>query len=698
MRSPYPRLIIGLMCAVVGVYSLAAPEDGFLARKALTGVVKDALGKGIDGALVVLTPLSGPEAVRSALTDMRGRYRFEDVPRGIYRMTAVKDSYASTIGRFRSWLESNIDMILAPSGPAAPAPSRSDWIMTAPARDILRETEFRAVLSGRDGMSSRTDTPALQPVEPGELARGPMRSLGFLNSLFGEFETSFGETRPESGPAGSITGGQGVFARLAMGSPVGSRAEWDVVGVRARQSVAMEGAGIEARDTSAERLRAGFRYDGGDVGRLNIGAFYDHDGIAFDRTPGLSGAGQEPDRDRRAWGYNADWQGSVAPGAEMQVDLRYAGSVLGPGRGHTARRFDGVDPGDTGAAAESSAIGTSARVSKNVGSDHRVDVGVKARFYSLGEVGGRMLTPSAGQDPALLMPFGRDGWAVNVTAAEAWRFSQPLTLSAGLNVARLSSSTGGALDAVVPQAGLTFTPDPATEIRGLVSWVAAKRATLYDRTAVATAAGDPLGYRIRIERRFGSTVTLAIDGQSRPVFYEFIGDQRAVGAPVDDSRALYTSDAAARLSEAGLTLESRAGGGITLIVGTVAGRVEGRMAARVPDGDMLQALTDGVLRYVRTNVAARLDGSGTELQADLARVVENGADRAAPGFYEDSRLEVRILQNLGFLRLGATRWLATLAYTTITPQVDDEGTGQSGTDPRLWTTISQIRGGLSVRF
>ena len=561
MRSVHSRLAVGLICTVVGVCALAAPVEGFLTQKALTGVVKDALGKGVEKALVVLTPLSGAEAVRSALTDERGRYRFEDVPRCIYRITAVKDSYATTIGRFRSWMQSGLDIVLAPSGSVPPAPVRTDWIMTAPERDILRETEFRAGLSDRDGMGSRTDTPALQPVEPEDLARGPVHAPGFLKSLFGEFETSFGETRPENGAVGSIKGGERIFSRLSMGSPVGGRGEWDVVGERTRQNVSMEGAGVDTRDTSAERLRAAFRYDAGDIGRLNVGAFYDRDGVVFGRTAGWTGEGPEPDRERRAWGYNADWQGAVAPGAEMQVDLHYAGSVLGPSRGRAAHRMGGVDPGDVAASAETSVIGTSARVSKNVGSDHHVDVGVKARFYSLGEVGGRMLTPSAGQDPALLMPFGRDGWAVNVNAAEAWRFSQPLTLNAGLDVARLSSPGGGALDAVVPQAGLIFTPDPATEIRGLVSWVAAKRATLYDRTDVVNTSGDPVGYRLRVERRFGSAVTLAVDGQSRPVFYEFIGSQSRADTAEDESRALYTSDAAARLSEAGLTLESRPGEG-----------------------------------------------------------------------------------------------------------------------------------------
>src|SRR5262249_578051 len=154
----------------------------------------------------------------------------------------------------------------------------------------------------------------------------------------------------------------------------------------------------------------------------------------------------------------------------------------------------------------------------------------------------------------LFSELGREGWTVNVSAAESWTILQPIAMDVDFNVSRSALSLGGQREAIVPQAGLTFTPRPSTTVRGTVSYVAMdreipiERSPTEPRTQEVRGAGET-GYHLRVERRFGKETVLTLDAQSRPFYYDSIG---ARWETLDTTRAtqrLYLSDEAAEVRD-----------------------------------------------------------------------------------------------------------------------------------------------------
>lgn len=666
---------------------------------ALSGLVRDGLGNGIANALVVVTPVGPFDRVRSSVTDAGGRYRFDALSHGGYRVTAIKAGYASAVVRVSSWVEKSLDLVLAPAAGGPPPPGRADWILTAPPRDILREIDAGfAVEPVSDGPGAATaeDAPETPWMGAGEGA-GDDPVAEFFRYLSGEVQQSFTESQPGSGSSEAMEGGSGAKTSLLLGSPVGRRAEWDLLGQRATENTTLDASSIEGRESTGETLRAGFRYDTGGDGRLAMRAYYDYDALVFADAAELSIANAEPDRERHAWGYDAGWSGTVGPEASLEVDMRYLGSAVGGMGGRSGRRDDASIEPDYGLASETTLWRTSARVSKKVGASHKVDVGVRARLYSFGEMKGRIIAPSPSQDPSLFAEFGRDGWSVNVDAAESWSIARPLSVDLGFDVARSVFSAGHVMDTLVPQAGVSLTPDASTTVRALVSYALSKQHSPYDGSVIEAETEEPIGYRVRLERQMGPALLVTLDAQARPLYYDFIGG--GWGAETSDgARGLYISDAASRVREASLALEARAFAGLTISVGTGAGHVKGRLAVSIPDGDLLRSLSEGDLRYTRARLLSKFEPSGTDLRIDLIRVGERVDGVDGEGSYHDRRVEVRILQDLAFVHPGDTDWSLLLSYQSYAP-VDDE-TIPLGTraDARLWSSLDRISGGISVRF
>src|SRR5262245_62214950 len=78
-------------------------------------------------------------------------------------------------------------------------------------------------------------------------------------------------------------------------------------------------------------------------------------------------------------------------------------------------------------------------------------------------------------DPALFEGYGRNGWTVNVSAADSWQMLDPVALDFGFDISRTLYTAGSLRQAMVPQAGVTITPGDSTTVRGAVSYVAFER-------------------------------------------------------------------------------------------------------------------------------------------------------------------------------------------------------------------------------
>jgi catecholate siderophore receptor len=109
---------------------------------ALTGTIYDASGAIVSGALVTLR--SNVTPVKSIATDMQGRYMFAGLPRGEYRLTAVKEGFDSVI-RTATVTGKRVEMNVT--------------IMATPVRQSVTITEHLDTVVGATTAGTKTLTP-----------------------------------------------------------------------------------------------------------------------------------------------------------------------------------------------------------------------------------------------------------------------------------------------------------------------------------------------------------------------------------------------------------------------------------------------------------------------------------------------------------------------------------------------------------
>ena len=668
----------------VGAALAASGSGGSEPPTSLSGVVTNSFGAALEHTLVLLTPVPASQDVRTTTTDRHGRYSFSGLPGATYRVSAIKDGYETTVGQISTWVHRSLDMILVPVGEAREAPSSAGWILSAPKRDILRD------LDGSDAM----------PAGGREM---PSRSTGssILQSIDGEILQSFSEAGSGLSEDSTVTGGNGSTTALAVGSPVGGRLRWNLQGERAREVTSWRDERVQGLESNAQRLKVGLRYDTGGPGRLNMRAFYDHDTLFYE--PALSAAVDpfDSDLDRRAWGYDADWSGIVGSDANVQLDLRYLGSAVAGSGATGPRRSANPDDVADELDAETNIWKTSAHISKRMGSNHQVHLGVKARLSSFAGDKDTRVSPSQLSDPSLLTDLGRDGWTVSVNAGESWKILEPVSLDFGFDVSRSMDTSRRLREAVIPQAGVTFTPNPGTSLRGVVSYVAVDH---NDDAAFdggigrePRGASDTIGLRLRGEQALGRVVTVVIDAESQPFSYESIGARWA--PPADEGPAgniLYLSDDAASLREVNLTVQAAPSPRTLLSLGGSAGTVEGQVAAARPDNDFSEVLADRTLRYVVLHLGSRFESTGTDVRLDLTHLDQSeiGAERHP---YSDRRIDLRVFQALRFLNVAQTDWSLVLACSSYVP-LDGSVQRATAKGPALQAGILRVSGGVAVRF
>lgn len=698
-RALFRALIAaGLFCAPI--VAAAEPVD-HAAPGSVAGVVRDSLGKLIDHSLVLLTPLAGNDAIRTAVSDHEGRFAFHDLTAGAYRVTAILDGYESAIGRADTWMQSKIDLVLMPMGELGPKPSGSRWVLGAPTRDILRETD--------------PTVPALEPDDaPPEPAIARMaessiaidqRAANALHGIDGVVRQSISDATPWASSQLEPRG-LGSTTTLTVGTAIGSLGRWDVAGERAEETLSWDRAAEEERASNAERVRVRMQLESEDFGRIDMRAYYDHDALSIqsasaDRQFAAYGG------ERRVYGYDADWKGRVWNDASLDVDLNYMASQAGAiasGASVDSRRADTARfDQDDGSQAETEMVRTAARMSKGFGR-HSMHVGLRAGLLDSAVSRSVLITPSAAVDPTWFSEFGRPGWTVSVSAGESWSPRDEFSIDYGMDMSHTGYELGAIRRTMVPQAGVTVRPAPGMTLRGVITYAAVRRddLALVDASAASvrsTENAHPYGYRVQISNAIGEVLDVVIESESRPFYYDPIGagwDQPGV-AP--NSLGFYVADDASGTQEMSISFVGKPKRWGNWSVGASAGRVRGLVAATTPEQDYLVSVQPGSeLRYHITHFGGRIARLGTFVALELASLDQSSTQTDALGaFYTDRRKTVRVAQDLAFLHPADTSWSLELSYATYRPQ----GTG-SEADPEAMTparsSVNRLSGAVAVRF
>ncbi len=187
----------GLLCAALLALPLVAPGaraegPAGSASRALAGITIDDDGAALAGVEIRIAPWSAPAGrpavFASTRTDAEGRFAFADLPKGDYRLIAVKGGYALLVGKVSTLARETLQLILRPSGAASEpgvAPEGRRWAMRLPARDLLEDVDQRvpAVLSQAPESVARRDQAVLVEVAGGAVEDGSGDGIGLSARL-----------------------------------------------------------------------------------------------------------------------------------------------------------------------------------------------------------------------------------------------------------------------------------------------------------------------------------------------------------------------------------------------------------------------------------------------------------------------------------------------------------------------------------
>jgi len=129
-----------LLLAVLGWI----PVTFAVPRPELAGTVRDAVGVFLQGVEVLVLRERGADPIAVAHTDPSGKFVVADLPLGTYRVVAVKDGYATWLGRVSVAFRTTLDLVLQPV--SADPTLDPDWALRVGDRSLLRETDPGALL------------------------------------------------------------------------------------------------------------------------------------------------------------------------------------------------------------------------------------------------------------------------------------------------------------------------------------------------------------------------------------------------------------------------------------------------------------------------------------------------------------------------------------------------------------------------
>ncbi len=467
------------------------------------------------------------------------------------------------------------------------------------------------------------------------------------------------------------------------------RGNWRVGGILGTLSTGEGPASSAAgeRDEGAGRLRVAMDYELGPEDSIRFRARYDRDRFRSDSPAGrLIPAEQEV----RTLGYQAGWIRKMDHGGGLEMSMGFVQAL-----GRTPGDFPGPDPlpGSEGDRLLQDRLwNAGAHYGVNVSREHRVLVRARTRFYRYEQRNdGWVLAPV---HPDLSsQEAGERGWSVSLSGEDAWKISDPLSLTLGLDYHRAGS----------PELFSTFVPRLGARLEGKQSVIQGQVLFRLDMPEAiyggpraagsAPSGGGSLGYQAEILHRLGRSWTVAGHAERNPLDPEEGYGWLDPGG-VADPGGLLLADPASVTEEIGIQISKKLRG-VEGTLGTDQGRVRGWVAVRL-DGAPIRMLGEGDVRYVTMKASASVPRSETEVRFDYRRLY--GLE-TFPGFGEPcraARFDLTVLQQIPLLgkRLPAD-WRVLLAYQTLTRDESDPGEATTDLSPEK---VRRLSGGVGVKF
>jgi hypothetical protein len=680
-RFARPLALILSLSAAILLVAPARAED----IRGWSGAVLDPLGAGIAGVEVLVFSAEGESRESPAeifKTDRSGRFRLSGLNPGRYILALNKPGYQILLAQVHTRWISKLALTLIPRRdiPAAPIGNDSmDWILRAPRSDLLKQI-------GREVPGPSAESGALPGGPPVSASSPRVAALGSL-PFNADVEQWYTTSPGFSGRSSEGGGASGRTTALRFDGDLLGHGSWQVDGVL---GVLTTGGGQETgRDEGADRLRLGLDYRVGEADSVRVRARYDRDSYRQEASSLGALAPASADQEVRTMGYRADWLRDLEEGKGLEMNV---GFLQAQGR-YPLSTGEAAPVSDSEEGIQDRRWDAGARYGFNVSPEHRVSVRAQTRLYRYGlRDEGWVLVPFQMER---FRPEGADrGWVLSFSGEDAWRISNPLSVSIGLDYQR--SRGGWPVSAVIPRLGARREGDRVV-VQGqiLFRMESSSSSDAAGNSAAEATGGDPtsLGYRAEILQRVGESWTIAGHAERNPSYDDMERGWSNPQGPADPGELLLT-DPSSWVEEVGLKVTKRLRG-VEGTLGTDSGRVRGRLSARL-DGAPILFLVDGEVHYLTLRASALVTKTDTEVRLDYRRL--DGLEISAPSgdLYQASRVDLSFLQQvpLAGKRIPAD-WRVLLAFQTLSREGVESV--QAGGEP--WPErIHRISGGLGVKF
>ncbi len=312
---------VTVLVATLLFAGLFAPAASAAGPRSLAGVAVDDTGVALAGVEIRIAPwaaAAGTAAFLSATqTDAEGRFEFEGLPAGDYRLIAAKGGYAVLVGKVSTLARETLQLILRPSSAdAVPgvAPEGRRWALRLPSRDLLEDVDqsVPAVLSQVPDAGARREQAVLVEVAGGRVEDGAGDGLGMSAHLGAWLDLGsvgplgFDFVRVTDASSSGVDGTADAL-QVAWISPVETglgSIEARLGGARDERQGQVPGSGSFASSFDGQRLHAAsLRAGEGDL----LGFVFDAETLAGSESVG--GADSSPADPFRAYraSFGVDW-------------------------------------------------------------------------------------------------------------------------------------------------------------------------------------------------------------------------------------------------------------------------------------------------------------------------------------------------------------------------------------------------------
>jgi len=639
----------------------ASSADGGL----FSGSVTDALGNIIeDVEVLAVTMAAGTSPAAAARSDQAGRFRFESLAPGTYRIVALKRGYLTFIGSINTRAQNWVEVILRPAPLPGNAlysaiPDDTSWILRLPRRSMLHDI-------GDSLPPGRVDSSAQESAEPSS----------FDDQLHVRVDQTFaaGANLWSNDPTAPRM--QGIETQLDIASAIGERGRLNLTGSRASyESAPAAGDPASSASSAAAVLLVGLSYDTAPDSRLAVQAFFSDQDVRL-QTAGGEALPQPVQRQLRSWGCDAGWSKQLDAFSSLELQFDYQDRSL--------------QTPESSQTVSDRAIGAAGSYVTTPVIDHQIEVDFRAQLLD-------------SPDPDLLIHGGEfnrprysvSGLSVGLDASDTWLISGPFALLYGVGYKHALTSRDTSL--IVPRVGGSWSFDRFI-MRLLISH---HQVTQWggEQPSASELPYRPqrnIGYEAEIELPLPAGIRLTGATSYSPLDMTFPAYDRAGGEPA--YQPVYFTDGNAAVEQRSLLLvRERGGSRIRLEFG--AGRVNGSLAPALPYELPFFLLSDRHLRYRTGKLGIHIPSSGTDLLVDWRKVMTAAPEPGAMAAESVQRsLELQIAQDLVRLRtLGSWRFLMALRKSTLQTG-DDDDLLVAGNPSRRDSAVHQVSAGLSVLF